>query len=51
MKTVILSEETAILVHQLLDIAIKAGGKPNAEIALPIMLDIEKQLAPVDIVK
>jgi hypothetical protein len=45
MKTVTLTEEQAKIVQQSLDAAIRSGGANAAVIILPIMQEIETQLA------
>lgn len=43
-KTVTLSVEEANMVLSLMDVAVKAGGLPNAAFAVPIAKNIESQL-------
>ena len=47
-KTVTLSEEQAKLVMQCLDHAVKAGGLNAASTILPLAVEIQKQLAPLE---
>lgn len=45
-KQITLSEAQAKVVQQSLDAAIRAGGANAAVIILPIMQEVERQLAP-----
>jgi hypothetical protein len=45
-KTITLTEAQAKIVQQSLDAAIRSGGANAAVIVLPLMQEIERQLAP-----
>lgn len=47
-KQVTLSEEQAKLVMQCLDLAVKTGGLNAASTILPLAVEIQKQLAPLE---
>lgn len=46
-----LTEDQARNVFALLDVAVKAGGLPNAAIAVPLAQDIERQLQEAEAAK